>query len=615
MKTSIVLFFLAIQSFAFSQEGKIYPKGTEIKIDAEKIYVYEPPQGIIITEDLKITFVHQGYKKRSVPLDKNENGYGFRIKVPDSIDVLVLAITNKKGEIIDNNGKEGYVVYLKNKTKEETQKAKLNYLQLYRFANYFLKLEINPITIIPQYDALFGQNPHLKQDNVYRDYLMVKYQTDKEKTKPEIIEFAQILSKKNDENSLTLAHGLYSFIKMGNEADALETLILKKYPKGNIAKGKFMSDFYEQKDKTEDFILNAIETYTIRFKDESKQAQTQFYFPLINLYLKNKDTANLLKYEDLVEDKLFLVNIYNNHAWNLSGESLTNPGTDLDFAAELSKKTVDMVNDIMDNPSEDEDLYQLQKTYDMCADTYALISYKQGKYDLAFQYQDAIAKIDGLDTGGKERYAGIAEKAKGLEFTRKFLEEQLIAGENSQVMINHLHEVYKKLNLPVDKFEKIKQNSLKLATHKAKKELIDIFGDTKSIDFTLTNIKGEKVKLSDYKGKVVVLDFWATWCGPCRASFPSMQNLVNTYKGDNVEFFFINTWERKEPTEIRKNVSKFLADNKYTFNVLFDYKDDVVAKYKITGIPAKVVIDKEGNIISLNSSDDNLRALIEENIN
>jgi thiol-disulfide isomerase/thioredoxin len=99
------------------------------------------------------------------------------------------------------------------------------------------------------------------------------------------------------------------------------------------------------------------------------------------------------------------------------------------------------------------------------------------------------------------------------------------------------------------------------------------------------------------KGKVVVLDFWATWCGPCKASFPAMQTAVNKYKDDaNVVFLFIDTRENKEPQPMKDDAAKFVKDNNYTFHVLLDEKDKIIANYNVSGIPTKFVIDPKGNV-------------------
>lgn len=119
--------------------------------------------------------------------------------------------------------------------------------------------------------------------------------------------------------------------------------------------------------------------------------------------------------------------------------------------------------------------------------------------------------------------------------------------------------------------------------------------------FTLHNMDGKEVSLASLKGKVVVLDFWATWCGPCKASFPAMQETINRF-ADNKEvvFLFINTLEsKKNPQE---TVRKYMNDKGYTFNVVFDVKDPntnkfpIMENYKAKGIPAKFIIDKKGNI-------------------
>ena len=119
--------------------------------------------------------------------------------------------------------------------------------------------------------------------------------------------------------------------------------------------------------------------------------------------------------------------------------------------------------------------------------------------------------------------------------------------------------------------------------------------------FALKDLDGKLIKLEDYRGKTVVLDFWATWCYPCRKSFPVMKMLLNKYKNQSdVVFLFIDTREKT-----RNNipaVRKFLKDNGYPFHVVLDEwgQDDLMTvvynKYAPPGIPAKFIIDRKGVI-------------------
>jgi peroxiredoxin/predicted negative regulator of RcsB-dependent stress response len=126
---------------------------------------------------------------------------------------------------------------------------------------------------------------------------------------------------------------------------------------------------------------------------------------------------------------------------------------------------------------------------------------------------------------------------------------------------------------------------------KLKKKMID----TQAPAFELKDLKGKVVKLSDYQGKVVVLDFWATWCGPCLNSFPGMKKMVEQFEKDQkVAFVFINTWQ--DETNKDEVVREFLEKNQYPFYVLMDSEDKVVAQFGVSGIPTKFVIDPRGKI-------------------
>lgn len=121
-------------------------------------------------------------------------------------------------------------------------------------------------------------------------------------------------------------------------------------------------------------------------------------------------------------------------------------------------------------------------------------------------------------------------------------------------------------------------------------------------DFTLTDQYGNTHTLSDYKGKTVFLNFWATWCKPCQSEMPEIQAMYEDYgenQGDLVVLGVANPKSADYPTSqdvSQEEVEQFLTDNGYTFPVLMDSAGEVFAMYGIWAFPTTFMIDTDGNV-------------------
>lgn len=109
-------------------------------------------------------------------------------------------------------------------------------------------------------------------------------------------------------------------------------------------------------------------------------------------------------------------------------------------------------------------------------------------------------------------------------------------------------------------------------------------------DFHLTTLKGEDVSLSDYKGDVVAVNLWATWCPPCRAELPGMNAVYDAYKGDGLVMLAVNGREEESL------VAEFINAEGFTFPVLLDPSGQVMGLYSVYSFPTTYIIDRDGII-------------------
>jgi peroxiredoxin len=107
-------------------------------------------------------------------------------------------------------------------------------------------------------------------------------------------------------------------------------------------------------------------------------------------------------------------------------------------------------------------------------------------------------------------------------------------------------------------------------------------------DFTLPGEDGKTYRLSDYRGKVVVLNFWATWCPPCRYEMPSMERAHKKVQGEKIVLLAINVGENED------RVFEFTGQYPVTFPLLLDTEGAVIRKYPVIGLPTTFVVDPRG---------------------
>ncbi|MBU5311440.1 TlpA family protein disulfide reductase [Tissierella carlieri] len=120
-------------------------------------------------------------------------------------------------------------------------------------------------------------------------------------------------------------------------------------------------------------------------------------------------------------------------------------------------------------------------------------------------------------------------------------------------------------------------------------EEFDIAVGKESPDFTLKNLDGEEVSLSDYRGKIVLINFWATWCTWCDKEMPDLQKLDD--ENDDLVVLAVNVMEKQDV------VKEYIDNGKYDFEVVLDEDGEITKTYLVSGFPTSYFVDEEGILL------------------
>lgn len=431
----------------------------------------------------------------------------------------------------------------------------------------------------------------------------------------------QLLAASKLETDMALAASYYYQLKNTRTFDSICAAQVTKFPKGVQARVEAQQAISRIKSLSEmEKAYNAFikdfppDNYTCLPLGEDRLPYDRLRSNLAGGYAKEKNVKKVSYYAGLLEADFWKVRVYSELA------QVFNDNGDIGNASLYQKKTVETAQPYAEGKRGNSSAANFAaKRYPEECSRYAAILYKQKNYNEALQYIEIAVKA--TKQPGPEfnyNYAKILAALNRNQEAYSRIETVAKSGKANEEMAVLFKTLYTKLKGTDVGFD-IYQAALHAgAMNNLRARLLTKMINEPAYHFTLTDLQGNKVTLAELKGKIVILDFWATWCVPCKASFPAMQIAVNKYKSDSsIQFLFIHTWERT-PTPAA-DAKDYIARMKYNFQVLMDTKDPetkantVVDKYHVTSIPAKFVIDEKGNIrFRLTGFDGSNEAAVEE---
>lgn len=533
---------------------------------------------------------------------KKDSSFIDTVKIPDT--ATAIAFSFKNGDKLDDNKKKGYVFELYNNENKLLHGSTLSALNFKSgLGSYGAGIEFQQDSAAAQLKRAFAENPQAKEELKPEDFYLIN-KIDKELGKQLSKDYlAQYEEKQQlNEKEYEDLSAFYSASQNRTGMDSIRKLAIEAYPDGNIAKTDKYAEIIQIKDVEEkERKLAEVKDTT----DSPFSMKNYIYQQIATGYLDKGDIKKFKEYASKLTDQSSLAAMYNNAAWGLAQED-----KELDLAATISKKSLYIVDEELNQHKTRPDYLslrqykdQMQGSYRQYADTYAYILHKQGEIDQAITYQEK-AVGEGTNAEMNERYVQYLTEAKhydkAVSAAENYLKEHTASAKTKELY----KEAYDKSGKDMGTFDVQLASLEKAGKEKTLAELRSNMIDEAAPQFSLKNLKGEEIALADLKGKTVVVDFWATWCGPCKESFPGMQKAVEAYQADpNVEFLFINTWESSADQKRMKEVQDFIKEKKYSFNVLMDNPKEagsreynVVSDFNVDGIPTKFVIGPDGRI-------------------
>ena len=591
---------LIISLPAIGQQPNAISLSTERPQRGEKlIFTFTPEDASKAYHASLYVFHPDGFNAADLGMEATGGTYRGSFSLPDSATAVLISVAETEG---DKKWGAPYQVYAAG---EPVKGSYVALAQVYNgMGEYFAGIDRDAAK---NRELVAAEMAHFPADEgnhfpAYVGALVADKQVDEATRLVEdrtAVVFANEASSESD--LLNVANAYEYYLRDKPTADSLRNIIIARYPTGKQAASQDLAALRAERDYAKKSTL--FDNYVHAYGNRAASNLQSAYVAMAQAALQAKDDLKFDEYLAKIDNKSSSASLLNQVAWPLA-----EAGENLDYAAAKSKESLDLLAAIIADPgaskpatvTESQWKENAEYSYRNNADTYALIRYKQGDLADALDYQGkAVGEYNSAEVN--ERFVLFLKEAGKLDEAQAAAEKSIENGQYTEALKGYLKTIYSDQGHNDKAWDTYMAGLEERHLADVREKLIATIINEEAPRFSLVNMDGETVSSESLKGKVYVVDFWATWCGPCKASFPGMQLAVDKFKDrDDVAFLFVNTWENIPDRETK--VKQFIADNQYAFNVLFDTVEgdgndfDVVGKYGVSGIPTKFIVDGNGRI-------------------
>lgn len=632
-KVKLLILLLSISLCGYAQEeAKRFAVSPETAKAGDEITITYDPAGSVLegAHDVSgIMYTNGSFRWKAEDITLKAAGSKWQTKVKLATDAALITCVFISGELTDKGGRDTYSFML-----AQSPGAYLSWgiLRNPSFAGQVPnvvdeKAAINDTVSLMWVNYEMKYHPQSRKHIFYEGLRLMKSAKPGDPAKRIKSELRFILADKLDhQHQYKVQQALNLLEQPAGKVftDSVKKVLLAQYPAGVLARDEEIKKMFSEPDLDKKIKLyNAFEKNfpAEKFQDVVTDTENLYLDKTVksiayNAIAKNKDYSFVLNNIKKVSQGILL-----DYGWHLISIPFNRDQDGIEKTPlETLKKTADIIIPELESreafvPKEYADKlslkqWQAQSVHYASREylTYAKLLEIFKNYDLEKKYLDKIKPVFGFnDTGFNEVYARfLVREAKTAE-AKEFLGAAIKANKATPEMLASLKAIFMEEGGKETGFDaylgSLKSESGALE-HKNK--LVSQLINLPIEDFNLESSKGGMVKLSGSKGKIVVLDFWATWCGPCKNAMPGMQMAVSKYKEDpEVVFYFVDTQEFAK--DYKAKTQAFIKEKGFDFTILYDGKNQKTGKldetfsryaktFQFSGIPQKMIIDQNGKL-------------------